>query len=119
MLKMNIFKIEYYWPEDEHEEILLGKNIEQEEFEKDLIKAKEFTESIMGKKIKEGKYLGKGYRIQCLPEYYEQIIWFLTKKLGYVTCYFDENIYYIIDDSSDKKIVISKSQKKIEQNELK
>ena len=36
---INIFKIEYYWPEDEHEVTLLGKNVQREEFEKDLVEA--------------------------------------------------------------------------------
>ncbi len=115
---MNIFKIEYYWPEDEHGETLLGKDIEQKEFEQDLIKAKEFAESLIGKEIKEGEYLGKGYRIDCLPEYYEQIIWFLVEKLGYIKCGFDNNISYNIDDSYGKKISISKSEKKIKRSEI-
>ena len=92
---MNIFKVEYYWPEDEHGETLLGKEIERKEFEKDLIKAKEFAESLIGKEIKEGEYLGKGYRLECLPEYYEQIIWFLVEKAGYIECWFDDGIIYV------------------------
>ncbi len=115
---MNIFKTEYYWPEDEHGETLLGKDIERKEFEKDLIKAKEFAESIIGKEIKEGEYLGKGYRVNCLPEYYEQIIWFLVEKSGYIECVFDEGIIYDIDDSYDKKISINKSEKKIERSAI-
>lgn len=119
MNKLNIFKIEYNWYEDDHEETLLGKNIEIEDFEKDIIKAKEFAESLIEKEIKEGEYLGKGYRVQCLPEYYEQIIWFLTERLGYVECNYDEGIIYYVDDSNDKKISIIKSEKKIERAELK
>lgn len=117
--KLNIFKIEYYWPEDEHEETLLGKNVEREEFEKDIIKAKEFAESLIGKEIKKGEYLGKGYSVDCLPEYYQQMVWFLTTKLGYIECDYDEDITYYVDDSSDKKISIHKSEKKIESKELK
>lgn len=116
---MNIFKIEYNWYEDDHEEILLGKAIEREEFEKDILKAKEFAESLMGIEIKDGEYLGKGYHIDCLPEYYEQIIWFLTEKLGYIRCYYDSDIDYDVDDISNKKIGITKSEKKIERSELK
>ena len=40
--KMNIFKIEYNWYEGEHEEILLAKDTEREQFEKDLLEAKKF-----------------------------------------------------------------------------
>lgn len=115
---MNIFKIEYYWPEDEHGVALLAKDAEREEFEKDIIKAKEFAESLIGKEIEEGEYLGKGYRIQCTPEYYEQIIWFLTEKLDYIECDYDEDIDYGVDDSSDKKISITKSERKIERSNL-
>lgn len=118
MADFNIFKIEYYWPEDEHEESLLGKEVKREEFEKDIIKAKEFAESIIGKEIKEGEYLGKGYTLQCLPEYYEQIIWFFTEKLGYIICHFDKGIHYDIDDFSDKKIIITKIEKNIKRSEL-
>lgn len=119
MVKLNIFKIEYHWYEGEHRETLLAKAVEREEFEKDTIKAKEFAKSLIGKEIKKGEYLGKGYSIGCLPEYYEQIIWFLTKKLGYFICYFNERIHYSIDDPSDKKIEVTKSEQKTEQSELK
>lgn len=116
---MNIFKVEYSWYEDEHEETLLGKDVEREEFEKDIVKAKKFAESLIGKEIKHGKYLGKGYNVQCLPEYYEQIIWFLTERLGYIICDLDEHSHYTVDDFSDKKINITKSTRKIERSELK
>ncbi len=115
---MNIFKIEYNWYEDDHEEVLLGKNVEREEFEEDLIKAKEFAESLIGIEIKEGEYLGKGYRVDCLPEYYSQIIWFLTEKLGYIICRYDIKITYDINDHQHKKIGIVKSVRKIEQIEI-
>ena len=116
---LNIFKIEYNWYEEDHEETLLGKNVEIEEFENDIIKAKEFAESLIGKEVKEGEYIGKGYTVECLPEYYRQIIWFLTEKLGYVECDHDEDIIYHVEDSYDKKIFINKSEKKIERTELK
>ena len=96
---MNIFKIYYDWYEGEHEEILLGKTIDKEEFEKDLVEAKNFAINLIGKKINDHNYLGKGYAIECLPEYYEQIIWYLTNKLGYIDCCFDEDISYKVDDN--------------------
>jgi len=110
---MKVFKIEYSWYEGEHGETLLGKNIEREEFEKDMAKAKKFAESLIGKEIKGREYLGKGYRVECLPEYYEQIIWFLTGKLGYIECYFDDDITYQVDDSQNNKIEVTKAQRKI------
>jgi len=116
---MKIFKIQYDWYEGEHEETLLGKNVSSEEFEKDLIKAKEFAESLIGKEIKEGKYLGKGYRVSCLPEYYEQIIWFLITKLDYIVCEYNNNIKYVVDDDQDKKIHLSKALKKTEWVDIK
>ena len=115
---MNIFKVEYSWYEGEHEETLLGKNVEREEFEKDLIKSKEFAEKLIGKEIREGEYLGKGYSVECLPQYYRQVIWFLTEKLGYVELYFDEDISYDINDSSDKNLSVTRFEKKVDSVEL-
>ena len=115
---MNIFKIEYNWYEGDHEETLLGKEISPEEFEKDLFKAKEFAESLIGIEIQEGGYLGKGYNVDCLPEYYGQIIWFLIEKLGYVQCYFDSDINYDVNDTSHKKINIIKLERKTERHKL-
>ncbi|RLE45802.1 hypothetical protein DRJ22_03535 [Candidatus Woesearchaeota archaeon] len=118
MADFNIFRIEYNWYEGEHSETLVGKEVSIEEFEKDLIKAKQFAESLIGKKIKSGEYLGRGYRVECLLEFYEQILWCLTEKLGYIYCYYKEDIYYDIDDLPEKKIQITKFEKKIEKKEI-
>ena len=114
----NIFKIEYDWYEGEHDETLIGKNVEREEFEKDLVEARDFAKSLLGKKEDMGDYLGKGYSIECLPKYYEQIIWFLTEKKGYIICYFDEDINYSVDDNTNHKINLTKSEKTINNTEL-
>ena len=82
--------------------------IDKKKFEKDLIDAKKFAISLIGNEIKNKDYLGKGYSIECLPEFYEQIIWFLINKKGYIECYFDENTKYNIDDSSNNQINITK-----------
>ena len=119
MVELNIFKVEYDWYEGEHEETLLGKSVKREEFEKDIIKAKKFAESLIGKEIKSDKYLGKGYTVQCLPQYYNQIIWFLTEKLGYILCYFDEDICYSIEDFSENEIYVNKIENKRETSKLK
>jgi hypothetical protein len=116
---MKIFKIEYQWYEGDYDKTLLGKDVSSEEFEKDLIKAKEFAESLIGKEINEDEYLGKGYKIECLPEFYEQIIYFLKTKLNYVECDYDKDIKYAIEDNSDKKILLSKSVKKVEWVDIK
>ena len=34
MTELNVFKVEYYWYEGEHEEIFLAKDVNGEEFEK-------------------------------------------------------------------------------------
>jgi len=116
----NIFKIEYDWYEGGHEEIFIGKNVDKEQFERDLIKAKKFAESLIGKKIKDYNYLGKGYTVECLPEYYEQIIWFLTNKMGYIECYFDEDISYHVDDDVNwRKIELTRFEKDIKHIKLK
>lgn len=114
----NIFKIEYDWCEGDHEETFVGKNVDKDQFERDLIKAKEFAESLIGKEVK-NNYLGKGYSVECLPEYYEQIIWFLTDKMGYIECYFDNDVSYHVDDSSNgKKIELTRSEKDIKHIKL-
>ncbi len=115
---INLFKIEYHWYEGEYSEILLGKEVSNEKFEEDFIKAKEFAESLKGKKIKEGDYLGKGYRVECLPEFYGQIIWFLIKKLDYIDYNYDKDVKYDVDDSPTKKIQLSKIENKIERHSI-
>ena len=119
MTELNSFKLEYYWYEDEHEETILIKDVKREEFEKDLLEAKQFAEKIKGIEIKEGKYLGKGYKIECLPEFYEQVIWFLTEKKQYKECQFNGDISYIIDDDSNKEINIAKNEKITKRTDLK
>ena len=115
MNDFNIFKIEYDWYEGEHVEILVGKKVNEKEFEKDLTEAKNFAEGLKGKEV-EGDYLGKGYSVECLPEFYEQIVWYLMNKLGYISCDYDDKISYSVE--SDVKINIIKVQKKIERTEL-
>ena len=120
MKDFNIFKIEYYWYEGEHKETLLAKEIEPEKFEEDLIEANKFAESLIGIEIKDYDYLGKGYTVECLPQFYEQIVWFLINKKGYVLCSFDKNTFFRVEDSSNnKKISIIKLKKTIKSNELK
>lgn len=115
-----IFKIEYDWYEGEHGETFLGKYVEKEEFEKDLFKAKQFAKSLIGKRVKNYDYLGKGYSVECLPEYYGQIIWFLINKKGYTECYIEEDSTYKIEDHYRKRIIeVIKMDKKIESHELK
>jgi predicted metal-dependent hydrolase len=90
----------------------LGKKIEKEGFEKDLIEAREFAKSLLGIEIENGEYLGKGYSVKCLPEFYNQIIWFLTKKKDYVGCFLDDSDYSV-NDEFNKKIIIEKLDEKI------
>ena len=117
MSDFNIFKIQYDWYEGEHRETMVGKGVSSAEFERNLIEARKFAERLMGKKIKSEEYLGKGYKVECLPEFYEQILWYLTEKLGYIYCYYDKDVCYGIDDD-DKKIGITKFEKKIERKEM-
>lgn len=118
-MEFNIFKVEYDWYEEEHEETLLSKNVEREEFEKDLIEAKKFAKSLISKKTEKGDYLGKGYSVECLPEYYEQVVWFLTEKKEYSECNFDEDITYNINDSENgEEIQINKCEEQTKITEL-
>jgi len=105
-MKFNLFKIEYNWYEGDHEETILGKNVEGVEFEKDLVEAKDFANKLIGTGVKNGDYLGKGYSTECLPEYYKQIKWFLIEKKGYIECYSDEGIIYHVDDSDKGKVIL-------------
>ncbi len=116
MNEFNIFKIEYDWYEGEYYETLIGKRVNIKKFEKDLAEAKRFAEGLIGKKVKKD-YLGKGYSVECLPEFYEQILWYLTNKLGYILCDYDNQTSYSIEDSYEMIHVI-RVQKKIERKEI-
>ena len=117
----NIFKIEYDWYEGERGETFLGKNVEREEFEKDLLEARDFAKSLLGKKEEMGDYLGEGYSVECLPQYYSQIIWFLVEKKGYTDCYLEEDTHYSINDNADHNISsigITRSEETVNHTEL-
>jgi hypothetical protein len=101
---MNIFRIEYHWYEDDYDSTLIGKDVEREVFEKDLKEAILFAESLKGKKIKDYDYLGKGYSVECLPEYYEQVIWYFIYKLGYTEIEYEDRYSYEIDEDYDETI---------------
>ena len=118
MANFNLFRIKYEWYEGDCGEILIGKKVSVEEFENELIKAKDFAKSLSGKKIKSGDYLGKGYRVECLPEVFEQILWYLTEKEEYIECSYDESVCYDIDDNQNKKVTITKLKKKTESKEV-
>ncbi len=111
MTKFKIFKIEYDWFEGEHGESLLINKVPKEKFEKDILEAKEFAEKLKEVEIKEGEFLGKGYRVKCLPEFYQQIIWFLIEKKGYQECRFDSKVSYVVDDTLNKEISVEKFEK--------
>ena len=118
MADFNIFKVQYDWYDGEHQEILVGKAVEVQQFEKDLAKAKHFAESLRGKEVKKGGYLGKGYSVECLPEFYEQILWYLIEKLGYKYCDYDADAHYDVDDGAGKNIKITKVEKRAERKEI-
>jgi len=118
MADFNIFKVQYDWYEGEHWEILIGKAVDVQQFEKDVAEAKQFAEGLRGKKIEKGEYLGKGYRVECLPEFYEQILWYLVEKLGYQYCDYDDDAYYDVDDDIGKKIKVTKVEERIERKEI-
>ena len=115
MTYFTIFRIRYDWYDGEHNEALIAKEISKESFEEDLLKAKEFAKGLIGKKV-QGDYLGKGYRVECLPAYYEQILWHLTNKSGYIYCDFYEDVEYSVED--DNPLTIIRTEKKSERNEL-
>lgn len=114
---MQIFKITYTWHEGEFQETYLGKDIGKQEFESDIAESKEFAKSLLGIEIEKGEYLGRGDHVECLPEFYNQIIWFLTNKKGYVDCFLDDS-EYSVDDDSNKKIIVEKIDRKIKRIEI-
>lgn len=102
---MEIFKVSYTWYDGEEGSSLLGKEVSLEEFERDLKEAIVFSRSLLGIRIEYHlDFLGKGYRVECLPEYYEQIVWFLINKKSYVECFFNDNVEYkVIDEEFDER----------------
>ncbi|MBU0627922.1 MAG: hypothetical protein KKC75_01925 [Nanoarchaeota archaeon] len=55
--------------------------------------------------------------MECLPEYYDQVIWFLINKLKYITCYMEDGIRYNILD--DNGIMVRRLREKVEREDLK
>lgn len=114
---MQIFKINYTWYEGEYEETYLGKDIDKIQFERDIKEAKDFAKSLLGKEIEKEDYLGKGYHTECLPEFYNQIIWFLVNKKNYTECFLDNSKYSIEDDHS-KEIFVEKIEQEIKRTAI-
>lgn len=119
-MELSIFKVKYTWYEGEEDWTYLGKAVTQEQFDKDIKEARDFAESLLGTKVHFTKeYLGKGYSVECLPEFYRQVIWYLTEKKGYIECnIFDNFTYYVEDAMNNRKISILKSEQKIERETL-
>jgi len=104
----NIFKIKYVWYEGDNRTSYLAKQVNEKQFEKDILKARDFARSLIGKKVKGFDYLGKGYSVECLPEYFEQIIWYMIEKLGYLECDIDKWVAYFVEDDYSDEITIRK-----------
>jgi hypothetical protein len=115
---MEVFKICYRWHEGEYDETHLCKEVTQGRFEQDLLEAREFAISLKGNKIRDGPYLGKGYSVECLPEFYEQIIWFLIEKKGYADCHIRTDTEYEVDDDFSKNIHLRKHVDRVDTEEL-
>lgn len=118
MKKLRIFRIYYDWYEDDHNETLLGKEITEEEFEEDMREAVSFATSLIGKEAESGDYLGKGYKVDCLPEYYEQILWFLINKKGYINCDFDMKVQYQINAGFPDRVTAKKRIETVEWKDM-
>ncbi len=104
---MRIFNIKYIWYDGDEGQTYLAKLVDKPQFEKDMKEATIFVESLIGHKV-EGDYIGKGYEVECLPEFYEQIIFFLINKKGYVECDNEDSEYFIGDLDSEKKITVER-----------
>ena len=106
-----IFKIVYDWYEGEHGEILVCKDVTSGEFEKDLLECRN---------IDQGK-IGKGYyKVNCLPEYFEEILSQLKKK-EYFELEFNEDVSYFINDDriTGEVIELTKELNEIRREKLK
>ncbi len=114
---MEIFKLKYEWYEGDCGEVYLGKDVNQAQFEKDLREAKEFAKSLLGKIVKQGEYLGKGYSVECLPEFYEQVAWFLTNKKGYIRCSLNDS-EYSVEDFHEEKIIIERIDREVKKTKI-
>jgi hypothetical protein len=117
--ELSVFKIKYVWYEGEEYWDYLAKNVTQEQFEKDIKQARDFANSLIGKKLIkfDESHLGKGYSTECLPEFYAQIIWYLTKKKKYKECdIYKDDTYFVDEDLS--KIIISKRTKTVRDETL-
>lgn len=105
-MSLKLYKIEYSWCEGEHQESFVAKDIDREGFLKDLNDAVIFARSLLGKECEMGEWIGKGYSVECLPEYYEQILYYLTTEKGYVDVYYYDWYSYDVNDDNPEKIIV-------------
>lgn len=114
-----INKLEYFWYEGEHWAMLLGKNSDENNFKRDIIKAKKYVESLIRKNEKKKDSSEYNDDMMCLPHFYREIIQYLTEKLGYVQCDYDDRVSYQVDENPLRKISVTKSEQIISTTELK
>jgi len=105
-MSMQLYKISYDYYEGEHEEILLAKDVETEQFDKDIIEAKDYAQSRIGLKYKKSEYM-KPYNVEYLPEFYQTIADYLQEQKGYIEIHTNDDIHYEVDDSGTQEKEIS------------
>lgn len=103
MTELNLYKFKYYWCEGEEQTTYLAKNVNESEFLTDLAQALEFANSLRGTELETNKFFeaGKNYGVECLPEYYAQVIYYMTEKLKYYEIDQDDRVEYILDDHTN------------------
>ena len=111
MSTMQLYKISYDYYEGEHEETLLAKDVDKEQFDKDIMEAKDYAQSLIGLKYKKSNF-SVPYSVEYLPEFYNKIVDYLETQKGYVEIHTNDDVCYEIDDRDlcygKKEITITK-----------
>jgi len=106
MSTMQLYKISYDYYEGEHEETLLAKDVDKEQFDKDIMEAKDYAQSLIGLKYKKSNF-SVPYSVECLPEFYNKIVDYLETQKGYVEIHTNDDIHYEVQDSGTQEKEIS------------
>ena len=108
MNTMNLFKIQYSWYDGDEDEILLAKDATQEQFDKDIMEARDIAQSLI--KTSNSMTNIEHYNVECLPSFYQEVIKYLQKQKGYIEISPNDDFHYEVHDkgSENKEIEIIK-----------
>ena len=100
-----IRKIKYTWHEGDYGEAYIVYDNE-EQLEKDLVEAQDKANE------------HTGYRVRCLPSFYDFIIKHLEEQ-GYIIDYYFDDTSYDVDDDMGNKVAIQRRENKVDYIDLK